>query len=178
MGLATRIRLNVERQNVYPAINFTCNGSITSWTVLARRFTDNDDTMYPDLQVWRGEGGGAYTRVGGTTLSGGSDNQIDIYDYVLDNPLSFQAGDVFGMFQPQGSVSRLRIYSQRDGGPPSFYVKTRSATDTLNEILATEFDDYPFITVTTGKTLCHSESRLSCSNVCTCISKIITSSCL
>ena len=158
MGVATRTRRNVERQSVYPAINFTCDGSITSWTVLARRFTGNDDTMYSDLQVWRGEGGGAYTSVGNTTLSGGSDNRDDIYEYMLDSPLRFQAGDVFGMFQPQGSVSRLRIHSQRDGGPPSYYVETRSATNTLNETTATVFDDYPIVTVTTGKTACFSES--------------------
>ena len=114
--------------------------------------------MYPDLQVWRGEGGGAYTRVGSTTLSGGSNNQDDIYEYMLDNPMSFQAGDVFGMFQPQESVSRLRIYSQRDGGPPSYYVETGSATDTLDEDTATEFDDYPLITVTTGNTVYLSKS--------------------
>ena len=114
--------------------------------------------MYPDLQVWRGEGGGAYTRVGTTTLSGGSDNEDDIYNYVLDNPLSFQAGDVFGMFQPQESVSHLSIHSQRDGGPPSYYVVTDSATDTLDEDTATEFDDYPLITVTTGNTVYLSKS--------------------
>ena len=96
--------------------------------------------------------------MGTTTLSGGSDNEDDIYNYMLDNPLSFQAGDVFGMFQPQGSISRLMIHSQRDGGPPSFYVATDSATDTLNENTATEFDDYPLITVTTGNTAYLSKS--------------------
>ena len=109
VGLTTFTRLIGNGQSIYPAINFTCDGSITSWTVLRRRFTGSNDTLYPDLQVWRGEGGRAYTRVGNTTLSGGSDNEDDIYEYMLDNPLKFQAGDVFGKFQPLESVSRLMI---------------------------------------------------------------------
>ena len=165
-GLATFTRLNDERQSVYPAINFTCDGSITSWTVLARRRdTFGFQNVYPDLQVWRREGGGAYTRVGSTTLSRRRNNrQDDIYEYVLDNPLRFQAGDMFGMFQPRETISRLRIHEQQGGGPLSFYMETRSATGTLDEDTATEFHDYPLITVTTGRTACLSVVHSKCTH--------------
>ena len=112
IGQSVRSNLLENFQYLYPDITFTCNGSITSWSVLVRREADSD--LYPDLQLWREESEGIYTKVGNTTLSGDSMNQDDdIYEYPLDSPLEFQAGDIFGIFQPPGDHSHLRVRTHR-----------------------------------------------------------------
>ena len=153
-------------QYLYPSINFTCNGSITGWSVLIRRSTGSDNTLYPDLQVWRGEGGGAYSRVGSTTLSGGIIQSssffflINIREYPLDPPLDFQTGDIFGIFQPPLDMSRLKVSAhKRLGSTPTInLIETNSAvkppysTLNLNDVNSSDSPfAYVHVSVMTSK---------------------------
>ena len=128
-----------EAQSLYPSIYFTCNGSITGWSVLGRRHTGNNNTLYPDLQVWRGEGGGVYIRVGNTTLSEGiaqpgGTARAGIWEYPLETPLEFQAGDIFGIFQPLLDMSHLRVSVHRrlDSTPTVYQIHTNGAIEPLD----------------------------------------------
>ena len=142
IGQSATLSFPLTGQNLYPSIKFTCNGSITGWTVLTFLSTGNDDTLYPDLQVWRAEGGGAYTRVGNTTLSegiiqpGGS-SRFFIREYPLETPLEFLTGDIFGIFQAPLTRSRLILSAHRRfGSTPTFiHIGTNDAVEPPNSTL-------------------------------------------
>lgn len=154
MGLAIKTRWIAYGQFIYPGINFTCNGAITSWSVLAREFTRPDDVLYPDLQLWRPTGGeGVYNKVGNLTMSGGNMKDNDIYKF--QSPLTFQTGDILGIFQPHRTKSHLIIQLQQDIGSVSFYRSANSAVEppftSLNVSEDGKFYDYPLVSVVTGK---------------------------
>ena len=158
--LATRIRTPANVQRVFPAINFTCDGTITNWTVLARKYDESDGVtgtlIFPELQVWRNtENDGEYTRVANTTLTVSvTDNRDDIYVHTPAQPMEFQAGDVFGIFQPNVSSSRIRVVYQRSSGPESLTVGANNAVVPPETFSSTNtFTDYPLVAVTAGKFL-------------------------
>ena len=118
--------------------------------------------LYPDLQVWRGEGGGAYTRVGNTTLSEVANDTsfLGIREYPLETPLEFQTGDIFGIFQPQHVQSRLRVLHERLNSTPTAVliddtadaVEPPYSTLNLNNISSGNFDfARVYISVSTGE---------------------------
>ena len=43
------------------------------------------------------------------------------YEYSPPTPLSFQTGDVLGIFQPDNGRNRLRLYFQSGAGPQNYY---------------------------------------------------------
>ena len=151
MGLAAETTLaNDNQQSIYPGINFTCSGSITSWSVLVRRFTDFSEEKYPDLQLWREENAEIYTRVGNTTLSGRITNQDGILEHVLDSPLEFEAGDFLGIFQPSGSL-KIQL---RGGVPVSCYIEMGDAPYDWINVTASALNqscDYPLVTIVTSE---------------------------
>ena len=60
------------------------------------------------LQIWRPVNGidEAYTLVESTTIIT-EENTTKLYHYPLSSPLSFQEGDILGIFQPYGLHSQL-----------------------------------------------------------------------
>ena len=120
-----------KQQRIIPQINFTCDGAITKWIVLGRWDNSGMRRWYPDLQIWRRTGTNTFTKVGNTTLrieTGSSD--MTYYEYSPPTPLSFQTGDVLGIFLPDMGRNRLRLYFQSDVGPQNYY-KTVASKDTV-----------------------------------------------
>ena len=74
---------------------------------------------YPDLQIWRRTGTNTFTKVGNTTLRVETGNRDMTYS--PPTPLSFQTGDVLGIFQPDNGRNRLRLYFQSGAGPQNYY---------------------------------------------------------
>ena len=111
-----------KQQRIIPHINFTCDGSITKWIVDGRWNDGGDHDSFPDLQIWRITGANMFTKVGNTTLrvEGGRDI-VTYYEYSPATALSFQAGDVLGIFQPNDQRNRLRVYFQSGVGPRNYY---------------------------------------------------------
>jgi ephrin-B len=100
-------------QAIIPGINFTCSGSIESWTFGARW---EQDTDFIELQIWRpGSEDGSYTKVGSTTINVEEEGQTDLYQYPLSSPLHFQAGDILGYYQPARTNSRWLLRFEREG---------------------------------------------------------------
>ena len=56
----------------------------------------------------------------------GSESASRVYEYPVDPPLEFQAGDILGVFQPHRDESRIRVHYERDGGPPNYFMFTES----------------------------------------------------
>ena len=124
---------------VFPELSFTCSGSITSIWFIASEL-DNDDsgdsgdggTIYPEFRLWedgrvkkiqqmraaRYRGNIRDTRSPPSDGSGlhvdiSDDDDISLYEYRLENPMHFEAGDVLGLEQYQ---SLLAVQSLSGGG--------------------------------------------------------------
>ena len=111
---------------------------------------------YPDLQIWRRTATNTFTKVGNTTLrieTGSSD--MTYYEYSPPTPLSFQTGDVLGIFQPDMERNRLRLYFQSGDGPQNYY-ETLDSNDIVeppsNMFVGTmSQNDLPLISVETSE---------------------------
>ena len=92
-------------------MNFSCNGNISKWNFVGRSRTGGNRTQYPLLQLWRPSGTGQYERVYESniisTLSGQSEFTVE--EYIPDSPVPFEAGYIFGVYQPSGGDSRLSV---------------------------------------------------------------------
>ena len=112
---------------------------------------------YPDLQIWRRTGTNTFTKVGNTTLridTGSS--EWTYYEYSPPSPLSFQAGDVLGIFQPDNGRNRLRLYFQSGVGPQNYYetLDNNSIVEPPSDMFALgtmSQNDLPLISVETSE---------------------------
>ena len=118
------LRNRDQQQRIIPSIAFRCNGSITKWIVAARwAGSGGGRTYYPELQIWRANStsSGLYDKISASTLSATTENDNNFYEYTPSSPLPFQEGDFLGIFQPDRSTSRLRVYYVDNVGPPNYY---------------------------------------------------------
>jgi len=124
-------RLN-RAQRIIPSLNFSCDGVINKWIVRAQ--WNGGGTAFPDLQLWRSSSGnGVYTKVGNTTLSAAAQNTSSLYELEVKPSLPFQRGDVLGIFQPSGQLSRLRIHYRTESGTPLNFVFRPPSASSVTE---------------------------------------------
>ena len=137
-------------QAIIPGINFTCSGSIESWSFGARW---NKSTDFIELQIWRPDSeDGSYTKVGSTTINVEEEGQTDLYQYPLSSPLHFQAGDILGYY------FHMRLKFENVGaGHPLYYAYPESPASqfstTHNSLYTDEY--HVLVSVTTGKACTH-----------------------
>ena len=85
--------------------------------------------------MWRSIGNDSYSKISGTILNITTENPISIYEYGNFSPIPFQAGDIFGIFQPVDGLNSLDVLSEKDTGPTNYYIVTsNSATESPIEI--------------------------------------------
>ncbi len=142
------------QQRVIPDMNFTCNGYITKWTVVAQ--WDPQYASFPKLQIWRDNGGNEYTLVNTTTLHFESEITSYMYEYLVEPPIQFKIGDVLGIFHPPEGSSRLSLYYETDNGPTENYFlegvdQYDSRTFAINTTGISTDQDLPLITAEIGK---------------------------
>ena len=141
-----------NNQVIFPEVNFTRNGSIQSW-VFGAQWEGNTDS-YTELQIWRpGREDGVYTKVGSTTIIT-EESRTKFYQYSLSSPLTFQAGDVLGYYQPETSRSQLTLLGESEarGRQLGYYhLDTTNAANQLN--ISVHGDDrfQIFINAVTGE---------------------------
>ena len=116
-----------QRQQIIPYINFTCNGLTTKWILGAN--WKNKDNFFPELQVWKKTGNNMYCKINGTVINIAAESPTHIYEYDNFSPIPVLAGDILGVFIPETSESKLRLWSERDNGPVVYYVGTGDATE-------------------------------------------------
>ena len=126
-------------QVIYPEVGFTCRGSIQSWVFGGQWVGQNSFT---ELQIWRPTGdNGVYTKVGNTTIMT-EERDSELYEYPLSSPLDFQAGDVFGYYQPDPDRSQWRVLFEGDGRNPQvgyYYFGPTSPASQLNISVIPDF---------------------------------------
>ena len=134
-------------QAVIPGINFTCSGSIESWTFGA---CWKESTDFIELQIWRpGNEDGSFIKVGSTTINV-EDRQTDLYHYALSSPLHFQAGDIVGYYK------QMILMAEDVGADSPLYVTypdSAASQFNINDSRTFYRDQYHvLISATTGKT--------------------------
>ena len=136
---ALRIAVNVygtsltthERQQcIIPSIRFTCTGMLTKWTIGAQR-TLTQATDYLQLQIWRQRtpsrmNPATHVRISFSDITDlNATDDLNVYEYVPNPPLQFQADDLLGLFQPDSAD--IQVYYQEGGGPRNYARSTDSA---------------------------------------------------
>ena len=142
-------------QVLVPQTTFTCNGSILSWTFGAS--WEGNTPELTELQIWRNNGDGSYTKVGNTTIMT-EESVTGFYQYPLSSPLPFQAGDILGLFQPATSTSQLGLYHE-EVTMINYRINSLPAPASQFNIAGSIEDPYqPMIDVETGNYISFSEN--------------------
>ena len=107
---------------VVPGLNFNCSGNITSLLLGADVRTCNGPE-YPEVGIWRLIKtfiGNYYDRESRQEIrmSEGDFSSNGVLQYNLTTPLSFQNGDVLGVYQPPENDSAVRMYYYDDTSAP------------------------------------------------------------
>ena len=145
---------------VLPSMNFSCSGTISRWTFVARRTVAH--VQYPRFQLWRPNGPGRYERVYESSTDSSrfmaADNSgITIAEYVPPIPVPFEAGDVLGVYRPgnSGTNNRLSVIHARVPAGPFGRVNFIRVTETDVAAFGTEefreVNDFPLVAVNTSK---------------------------
>ena len=149
-----------RRQQITPDIRFTCDGMITKWIVGAD--WRDDDNFYPELQIWRNIGNDTYQKINGTFIEVETESEDRVYEYDDFAPIPFQAGDILGVFLPQTTLSRLRLWSEDTNSPTNYYLTTDDSVsesphdviDIQNTPMVMSGTYHPLVSVEIGKLCC------------------------
>ena len=114
-----------KRLQITPDMNFTRDGMITKW-IIGARFWRND-TLYPELQLWRKIGSGSYHKINGTLLITETSSDNRVFEYNNSPPIPFQAGDIVGLFIPSIWESKIKLRSEDGHGPTNYYIETNNS---------------------------------------------------
>ena len=99
------LRTRERQQRIIPGIKFTCTGTLTKWIIGAHRtLTQAANPRYLQLQIWRLRQGSSNT-YDRTTFSDitalNATDDLNVYEYIPNPPLEFQANDFLGLYQPR-----------------------------------------------------------------------------
>ena len=136
---------------MYPQIAFSCNGTVTKWIYGANYRSNNQYTATPQLQIWRGTSN-SYTLIENSTVDATARNSSNLYEFIPQTPLKFQEGDIFGVYIPETSISKLRLFEQRLSGPNNLRQDANAPLSTLGSMLETDsVNNFPLVTVEISK---------------------------
>ena len=140
-------------------MNFSCSGNISKWTFVARSRIGGGHDQYPQFQLWRLNGTGSYRRVYESsitsTMSGQSEFTVE--EYIPDDPVPFEDGDIFGVYQPQYSRRRLSVVyvdvpNRPPGyGYPNYYRSNVMSLEEFNTGGSFIANNYPLVVVNTSE---------------------------
>ena len=102
-----------------PNESFSCSGTMTGLLLVGTLGrTSGKRTNDPEIQIWRNTGGNTYTRQASQEirLAEGDFSPDGVLQYNLTTPISYQSGDVLGVYQPDQSDSVVRMYYSQENG--------------------------------------------------------------
>ena len=145
-----------KSQFLYPQIMFLCSGSIKKWIFGAVR--NNGNFRQSELQIWRQLGHNNFTKIGSSSVNADTMPINDnLYEFVLQTPLEFQEGDIFGVYAGHNNDNNkgLVLFEQRESGPINLRISPslNSPPSTISESLITVNNDFPLVTVEISKSL-------------------------
>ena len=116
-----------------PGDSFSCSGTMTGLLLVGAIRAGGARTMYPKIQIYRNTGGNTYTRQGSSQeirLAEGDFSPDGVLQYNLTTPISFQSGDVLGVYQPSKLDSVVRVYYRQRTA--TTYQNSDSPTSSIN----------------------------------------------
>ena len=93
-----------------PFESFSCSGSMTGLLLVGAVRTSGNRNQYPEIQIWRkiDHSSNTYTYSWQDSqeirLNLGDFSPDGVLQYNLTTPISFQSGDVLGVYQPRGEL--------------------------------------------------------------------------
>ena len=120
--------------------SFSCSGTMTG-LLLVREVLSLARNEYPEIQLWRNTGGDNYTRQTSQeirlTNPTGDFSPDGVIQYNLNTPMSFQSGDVLGVYQPGRHDSNVRVYfDSKTSATYEFNNNPTSPINILNNLCA------------------------------------------
>ena len=109
-----------EEFRLLPNESFSCSGTMTGLLLvgtLGRTSGKRNHDQYPEIQIWRNTGGNTYTRQASQEIrlaEGDYFSPDGVLQYNLTTPISYQSGDVLGVYQPESNIVGV-YYSQENG---------------------------------------------------------------
>ena len=154
----SHLELKRDQQRLFPDLKFTCSDTISS-VIVGADIVMGGLSAVPEVQVWRREAGNddTYSRVSSASLSAVSIQEVPLSPgvYRLETSLSFERGDILGIFYPARSnvlLASLRGYGSLvlssdalspQSSPESFQWNGSTENTTIQ---------WPLVTFESGKT--------------------------
>ena len=149
--MISKVKKRDKTQRIFPDMHFTCTGLLTKWIIGGE--PDELKSHLPELQLWRATGQNSYNKTGVSRIAAlpNATMYTNVYEYILDTPLEFQEGDIFGLYKPKESESMLNIFLQENSGPFA-YGQENDAGMAFTELivdptLPLDQNDYPMVSV-------------------------------
>ena len=143
------VRTRERQQRIIPGIKFICTGTLTKWIIGAQR-TLTQATNHLQLQIWRRRQGSSNT-YNRTTFSDitalNATDDLNVYEYVPNPPLEFQANDILGLHQPRIRDTQVVMYYQRGGGPRNYRRSDQNSPLTNTRASGGGDNDLPLVAV-------------------------------
>ena len=145
---------------LFPDIQFTCSGTITTLTVAVDISTGGLSAV-PEVQIWRPMEG-KYSRVASAQLSVALLQEVPLQPgvYSMETSLPFMGGDILGILYP--TRSNVLLFSLADHGFPA-YIRPMGLDEDPPLMLQEDSSllittkQWPLVAVDSGKTVCHNE---------------------
>ena len=98
------------------------------------RVRPSDSYVYPELQIWRLGANLIYHKVGNSTINIEPQNRLThIYTFRPDSPISFQRGDIFGIWEGTNNYANTReVDNIRQVPVPGFNYNASSPQTSLS----------------------------------------------
>ena len=113
---------------LFPSMNFTCSGNITGMALVAGIGWRTRKNLYPEIQTWRNiNETDQFTRQASQEilLNPGDFSTDGVLQYNLTTPISFQSGDVLGVYQPRFDLADTQLqYTSSSNAPDSYHYDT------------------------------------------------------
>ena len=147
-----------QQQRILPSMRFSCSGTISKWTFVARSRTGNRD-QYPLFQLWKPSGTEEYERVYESSSESGTFTMSDksgitTGEYLPNDPVPFQANYILGVYQPRGSNSRLSLIHvnvPNGFGHENYVIQNDTSLAVFNTSGALVENDEPLVAVNTSE---------------------------
>ena len=126
-----------------PYEGFSCSGNMTGLLLVGAIRTSLGRDQYPEIQIWSFNSG-TYTRQASQKirLTEGDFSPDGVVQYNLTTPIiSFQSGDVLGVYQPREQDSVVRVYYDSNTST-TYRVENNPTSITIsNSSFSTAFHD-------------------------------------
>ena len=130
----------------FKQIRFLCSNVSIKSVIIGGTIQPASHTEMPRILIWRNNSVN-FSGVISTTLNNSfiqqNTSMMNLYQYDLPVPISVQADDIIGIYQPDIAQAGAVIYYQTYSGPENYFLND-------NMLLSAEKNHYPLVSVVIG----------------------------